>query len=56
MRTQNKRYGSFGDIESFRYSYQQMIDSKKNVDDRRKLGQLLHHTILHKKLRSSVFR
>ena len=39
MGTQNKRHGSFGNIESFRYSYQQMIDSKKNVDDRRKLGQ-----------------
>ena len=39
MGTQNKRHGSFGDIESFRYSYQQMIDSKKNVADRRMLGQ-----------------
>ena len=39
MGTQNKRLKPAGNLESFRFSRQQQIDSSKNIENRRKLGQ-----------------
>lgn len=39
MGTQNQRYGSAGDIEIVRHNSQLKVDSLKDIEDRRKLGQ-----------------